>query len=141
MTLAMTCDVIQGFVDPPGQRYFQPLRELVLAVHAKAQAGHRDADLSRRDEPILLAWFLEDALDTAGATIALVGARLDSGTWRADDGEFRGHEEPVHDHKQEHDSRRDEDVHHSWSSLAAGTSRLTTTESTARSMTRSTSNS
>ncbi len=72
-------------------------RDGMLAVHPEPEARERHADLRGGDVASLAAWILQHALDEAREPIALRGPRVDRGTRRADDGEFRRDEQRVHE--------------------------------------------
>ena len=85
----------------------------------EAEARERDAELRGRDVAILLARVVKDALDQAGESIALSGARVDRRPRRADDREL-GRDE----HAVQQDQRRDDrELDHRTGSSAAGAGR------------------
>ncbi len=71
------------------------LGEDVLAIHAEAQTGQRDAELRGRDVAILELRIAQHLLDAEGEAVALRGARLDGRPRRSDNRELRGDEERV----------------------------------------------
>ena len=75
------------------ERAVDRLGEDVLAIHAEAKTGERDAELRGRDVAILELRIAEDALNTLRQAVALRGARLDGRARRADDRELRGDED------------------------------------------------
>ena len=122
-----------------GEPHFDVFGEDALAVHAQAEARGRDADLCRGDVAIEPPRVGQDARDARRQASALRGLVLDVGARGADDGELGGHEQPVgHGERRDDGKRHQELVHASapWSSV--GAIRVATTESTARSVTRST---
>ena len=114
---------------------------MTLAVHAEAQARHRDADLGGGDVAVLQLWIIEDLRDAGGEPAALRGLVLDGRPRRADDGKLRRDEDRVREHQQQDDEDRDDDGHAWSSSLTPVVSRFAMTLSTARSAVRSIANS
>ena len=138
---ATTLEIVWAAIQRLAEPRHDPLRQDVLAVHAQAEARHRDADLRRGDVAILLPRILEDPRYALGQTVAARGLVVDHRPRRAHDGELGRDEQPVGDDQQQDDGDRNDDVRHSRSSSGSGVRRRTSTESTARSITRSTSNS
>jgi hypothetical protein len=118
----------QRGLDPHGQR--------VLAVHAQADAGNRDADLRGGDEPVLPAWVVQDAGDALRQPAALAGRVLDGRARRADDRELGRDEERVGQYQGRDDADDERDVAHS-GTAEGGASGVAITQSTARSAARS----
>src|SRR5690606_16763155 len=98
-----------------GEEAAQEGGELLLAVHAEAEAGEGDADLGGGDVAILPARVLENLQDRGGELAPLGGAVLDGRSGDADDGELRRHEEGVQEDEEEDDPGDD----HSPSTSAA----------------------
>ena len=106
MTLASVCAAIQRVASNGSSQRRDPLGEHVLAVHAEAEAGDRDADLRRGDVAVLPLRVLEDAQRRAGRAGCPVPAWCSMlGPRRADDRELRGDEQPVGEHEQQDDAR------------------------------------
>ena len=108
MTLATAWAAIQRLVVERLEPQRDPFRQHVLAVHAQAEARHRDADLGGGDVAVLPLRVLEDAQPPAAASrLPCAGLVLDARARRADDGELGRHEQPVGDDQQEDDAERE----------------------------------
>jgi hypothetical protein len=113
----------------------------VLAVHPEAEAGDRNADLGRRDVAVLLLRIGENGGHPRRHVVALRGLMVDAGARRADDREFSGDEQTIREHQQQDDGDRNQDLDHSSAPSGSAATRRASTATTARSATRSTSNS
>ena len=115
------------------------LRQHPLAVHPQAEAGNRDADLCSGDIPIEAPRVSQDPRHASGQASPLRRQMVDVGARGADDGELGGHEQPVGDGQGGDDRERHQELAHaSAPSSSGGVSRVATTDSMARSATRST---
>ena len=122
-----------------GEPHFDVFGEYALAVHAQAEARGRDAHLRGGDVAIEPPRVGQDARHARGQASTLRGLVLDVGARSADDRELGGHEQPVGDGERRDDGKRNQELVHAsapWSS--GGAIRVATTESMARSVTRST---
>ena len=95
MTLATPCEASHAGSAGAAERAVDRLGEDVLAIHAQAKAGERDAELRGRDVAILELRIAEDSLNTLRQAVALRGTRLDGRARRPDDRELRGDEDGV----------------------------------------------
>ena len=116
-TLATPCEAIHAGPPDAPSASIDRLGQDVLAIHAQAKTGERDAELRRRDVAILELRIAEDPLNTLRQAVALLGTRLDGRAWRADDGELRGDEDGVQ--QDEHGDDRELD-HRASSRLPRG---------------------
>ena len=98
--------------DPPRgaprvERTGDPRGHDVLAVHPQSEAREGDAELGGGDEAVLFSRLLENPLHDSGDPMTGARPALDRQPWRADDGEFGGHEEPVEgdQHGDHHDGQ------------------------------------
>ena len=119
----------------------QPTGQDLLAVHSESQACHRDTDLGSRDVQVLPSRLREDVGHTLGQRAPLRGLMLDRRAGCPDDGELGRDEQAVGNDQHEDHADWDEDLCHALSSGVSGATRRTRTDTTARSATRSTSNS
>ena len=100
-TLATPCETSHCGKPAATQAGDTTVGKHVLAVHAEAEAGDGDAELSGRDVAILLLRILEHPLDGPRDPVARAGHPFDRGARRSDDRELRGDENPV-----QHDEAR-----------------------------------
>ena len=87
-----------------------PVGEDVLAIHAEAEARHRDPELRRRDIPILLRRIAQHRLYGLGQAVAARRAGVDRGSWGADNRELRGDEDAVEQDERGDDEERRHDA-------------------------------
>ena len=95
MMLARPCTAAMLPTPIAAEPRLEPAGERVLAVHAEAEAGERDAELRRGDVAVLLHRRGQDREQPPRQPIALSGPGLDRRSRRADDGELRRHEQRV----------------------------------------------
>ncbi len=94
-TLARPCDISHAGAPDAAEQVVDAVGEHVLAVHPQAEAGGSDAELRRRDVPILKLRIAQNLLDRLRQPIPARGARVDRGARRPHDRELGGDEDPV----------------------------------------------
>jgi hypothetical protein len=95
-------DVAVGTEALEGSR--EPRRHHMLAVHAQAETGQRDAHLRGGDELILAARIAQDCHHRTGSRVSCSRTPLERHAWRRHDRKLGRDEQAV-----EHDQRADDD--------------------------------
>jgi hypothetical protein len=118
-----------------------PFGEHMLAVHTESEARNGDADLRGGDVTILPFGVRQNAGNAQSEAASLRSLVFDTRARRANDGELRRDEQTVRQYEQQNDAEGDQNIGHVSVSPSSSRRRFARTDASARSATRSTSNS